>query len=267
MIQTDSGTIDEYNKSNNLEMLQGGYITKILEQKLSEYSSEYIVFDYEDGVWTIILEDVHNLKRDEIAREIILKLLEETAIHVKVCFSSYGSEIKELPARYEEVRNLCKYSFYIGEEDILGYGYNCDKNELDEVKEIGALKDIGMPIYETIPDLLGNRAVKSYTKPVEEGILLIEEKYNENLSLEEICTKIAISKNYFCYLFKRETGMSIWNYLTVVRLQHAKQLLESTDMRSYEIAFLVGYDNPSYFSKLFKKYELMTPNEYRENRK
>lgn len=58
--------------------------------------------------------------------------------------------------------------------------------------------------------------------------------------------------------------MSIWNYLTEVRLEHAKELLKTTDMKSYEIAFAVGYENPSYFSKIFKKYENMTPNEYRE---
>ncbi|MGN0311563.1 MAG: helix-turn-helix domain-containing protein, partial [Lachnospiraceae bacterium] len=93
---------------------------------------------------------------------------------------------------------------------------------------------------------------------------IIKEKYNRNLSLEDICQEVSVSKNYFCYLFKRETGMSLWNYLTVVRLQHARELLEKTDLRSYEIAFQVGYENPSYFSTLFKKYEHMSPNEYRE---
>ena len=57
--------------------------------------------------------------------------------------------------------------------------------------------------------------------------------------------------------------MNLWNYLTEVRLKHAKELLKNSDLRSYEIAFEVGYDNPSYFSKLFKKYENMTPGEYR----
>lgn len=105
--------------------------------------------------------------------------------------------------------------------------------------------------------------VASYSKPVRESLALIEERYNENLSLEEICEKIAVSKTYFCYLFKRETGMSLWNYLTFVRLNHARELLETTELKNYEIAFQVGYENPSYFSRLFKKYEGVTPNEYR----
>ena len=76
-----------------------------------------------------------------------------------------------------------------------------------------------------------------------------------------------MSRNYVCELFKREVGVSVWNYLTQLRMERAKKLLEETDLRSYEIAFQVGYDNPSYFSRIFKKYEQMTPNEYRENRK
>lgn len=56
-----------------------------------------------------------------------------------------------------------------------------------------------------------------------------------------------MSRNYFCYLFKREVGVSVWNYLTQLRMERAKKLLEETDLRSYEIAFQVGYDNPSYF--------------------
>ena len=61
--------------------------------------------------------------------------------------------------------------------------------------------------------------------------------------------------------------MSLWNYLTTVRLRYAKKLLDETDLKAYEIAFQVGYDNPSYFSKVFKREEQMTPNEYRDRKK
>ena len=144
---------------------------------------------------------------------------------------------------------------------------NITYEKLAELQTVKELKKTMVDIIEKISELQERPSGRSYSKAVEEGMALIEARYNQNLSLEEICLEIAISKNYFCYLFKRETGMSIWNYLTVIRLQHAKKLLEKTELKSYEIAFQVGYDNPSYFSKLFKKYELMTPNEYRESKK
>ena len=50
MVQPASGTIDEYNNSNNMEMIEGGYITKILEGMLAVYQVNYSIFDYEDGI-------------------------------------------------------------------------------------------------------------------------------------------------------------------------------------------------------------------------
>lgn len=73
-----------------------------------------------------------------------------------------------------------------------------------------------------------------------------------------------LSRNYFCYLFKKETGQNLWAYLTDNRLAKAKELLRTTQDKTYAIAYQVGYDNPSYFSKLFKKGTGMTPNEYRK---
>lgn len=135
-----------------------------------------------------------------------------------------------------------------------------------KLAEAAALKEIRECILKIIEEIPEKKEEKNnrYSKPVQESIRIIEERYRENLSLEEICAQVSVSKTYFCYLFKRETGISLWNYLTEVRLQHAKELLKHTDMKSYEIAFSVGYENPSYFSKIFKRYEQMTPNEYRE---
>lgn len=339
LVQMDYGSINDYDMTQNIQMVQGGYIIKILEKNLSRYMVESSIFDYEDSKWFIFLEDILSVERHEIAKEIIDWLIKEAGIHVNVYFSTFTDELRKLPILYKEVKNLSKYSFYIGDESVIGYGYNCDRHDLDQVRNVGILKDMEkalsdrntqdafaiineifslssndspedkkyiydlckqivelthrlIPTYmnenikeyrtvgtlkklkrtmidfiETIPEMSEGQAKKDSNKAVEEGKRLIEERYNENLSLDEICSEIAISKNYFCYLFKRETGMSIWNYLTIVRLQHAKRLLEETQLRSYEIAFRVGYDNPSYFSKLFKKYELQSPNEYRKHKR
>ena len=316
LIQIDSTTIDEYTGLENIRMGHEGYLTSVLEQAVAHWGAECTVFDYEEDCWVMVLggipgagEAITQFSREQAAREIIDCMLRETGMQVKVCFSLFGRSFDELPELYEEVQNLSKYSFYVGDEPVLGYGYNCRKEELEEVREIGILREkmrSGREIPPRDDDSVrdggwahaeggsrdsvrgGDRAhardgsgdstrdggreaeviiSETSSRPVMECIHLIEKRYSENLSLEEICQKISVSKNYFCYLFKREMGVSIWSYLTNVRLQHAKKLLEETELRSYEIAFQVGYDNPSYFSKIFKKYENMTPNEYRESRK
>ncbi len=108
---------------------------------------------------------------------------------------------------------------------------------------------------------------RKYCELVENGIDFLKENYNRNLSLEEICGHLSVSKNYFSYLFKRDTGISLWAFLTRIRIEQARIFLENTDWKNYEVAYNVGYDNPSYFNKLFKKYTGQTPNEYRAGKR
>jgi two-component system response regulator YesN len=102
-----------------------------------------------------------------------------------------------------------------------------------------------------------------YSRLVESSIAFLNKHYARNISLDEICTFLTVSRNYFSSLFKRDTGISLWAYLTTIRMGKARELLRDTDLRSHEVAYSVGYDNPSYFSKLFKKLHNQTPNEYR----
>ncbi len=108
---------------------------------------------------------------------------------------------------------------------------------------------------------------RKYCELVENGIDFLEKNYNRNLSLEEICEHLSVSKNYFCYLFKRDTGVSLWAFLTKIRIVRARAFLENTDWKNYEVAYNVGYDNPGYFNKLFKKYTGKTPSEYRAGKR
>lgn len=89
-----------------------------------------------------------------------------------------------------------------------------------------------------------------------------QEHIKDEISLDKIEDELNITKNYFCYLFKESTGETFWDYITRIRVEKAKQLL-STNMKNYEIAQEVGYENPSYLSKVFKKYVGCTPSQYR----
>lgn len=91
----------------------------------------------------------------------------------------------------------------------------------------------------------------------------IREHYSKDITLENICDVVNVSKNYFSALYKRETGMNIWDYVTEVRIEYAKRLLLTTNLKNYEISFEIGYENPSYFSKTFKKLTGLKPNEFR----
>ncbi|MBQ2924916.1 MAG: response regulator [Anaerotignum sp.] len=111
-------------------------------------------------------------------------------------------------------------------------------------------------------------ARKGTTKTVvQEAKRYIEENYqNSDLSLETLCDYLHMSAAYFSTVFKKEEGESYISYLTGVRMKKAAELLESTDEKTYVIAAKVGYDEPNYFSYVFKKRYGVSPNKFRGKR-
>lgn len=92
----------------------------------------------------------------------------------------------------------------------------------------------------------------------------IRERYSdESFSLQQVCHHIYMSISYFSAQFKLHTGETFVEYLTRIRLDKAKELLSITQLKTYEIAARVGYNDPQYFSVIFKRNTGMTPKEYR----
>lgn len=92
----------------------------------------------------------------------------------------------------------------------------------------------------------------------------VRRRYSDpDLSLNEVARHVSISPSYFSSLFKRMTGKTFVEYLTEVRMEKARELLRLTSMRTYEIAYAVGYSDPHYFSSAFKKHTGDTPTDYR----
>jgi two-component system response regulator YesN len=91
---------------------------------------------------------------------------------------------------------------------------------------------------------------------------IISQKYNTCLSVESIARELHYSKNYFGQLFKSETGMFVNEYINLIRIQKAKQLLVTNKYFLYEIANLVGFEDQQYFTRVFKKVVGVSPSEY-----
>ena len=96
----------------------------------------------------------------------------------------------------------------------------------------------------------------------------IYQHYGEDLSLEMLAEKVYLSSGYLSFIFKKETGMNLNRFIRVFRMEKAKELLENTTMKNYEIAEKVGFSDPHYFGISFKKMTGYTPTEYaREKRR
>lgn len=85
----------------------------------------------------------------------------------------------------------------------------------------------------------------------------------EEIPVESLAQSCRMSTSHFIHQFKEYTGFSPHTYQIRLRLERAKELMSSTTMNVSEIAFAVGYDNPLYFSRLFRRHTGMSPSEYR----
>ncbi len=101
---------------------------------------------------------------------------------------------------------------------------------------------------------------------VEEAIAYTRANYGDSeLSINKVCGRLHISAGYFSSIFKKETKLTFVAYLLHIRMEAAKELLRTTDLRALEIAEKVGYAEPNYFSFSFKKHVGMSPKEYRSS--
>jgi YesN/AraC family two-component response regulator len=96
------------------------------------------------------------------------------------------------------------------------------------------------------------------------AVRYIQEHYNENISVNDLAERYDMSSNYFSAIFKKELHQSPVDYITTLRMKKAKEILECSDKSVVDIAKKVGYEEASYFYRVFKKYTGMTPLHYRE---
>lgn len=150
-------------------------------------------------------------------------------------------------------------------EEHLIFGEYGDYNGiLSRVKTKADLLDWLQPVCFSLSGCLNTERMGTTRELIRKAQRYIAENYaNSELSLEMLCGHLHMSTPYFSTIFKREVGESYSSYLTGVRLEHAVELLQQTDDKTYVIAAKVGYDEANYFSYVFKKRYGMSPNKFR----
>lgn len=89
--------------------------------------------------------------------------------------------------------------------------------------------------------------------------LYLQNIFTQAANLDWIAAHFGITKEYLCSLFKSQTGMTIIEYINLLRIQHACTLLQETDLSSAEISARCGYGSPIYFNRVFKRIMEETP--------
>lgn len=122
-------------------------------------------------------------------------------------------------------------------------------------------------VYEWFKKVLHIQKKISDTKnldPVDIARQWIITHLDQNITIQKIANHVYMNPTYFCEYFKNQTGETVLDFVTRIRMEKAKELLQTTTFKIYDIAVKVGYNDTKYFSKLFKKQYGDTPSKYKE---
>ena len=145
-------------------------------------------------------------------------------------------------------------------------------NPMEEFKKVASsttleesIENLKQNLFKIIDSL--NARKSKYGKQVEQAIDHIKHHYPEStLSIEDVARTVCLSTSYFSTIFKNETGITFTDYLIKIRMERAKNLLENTHLKMYEISSMTGYENAAYFSAAFKRYFRKSPSDVQNHR-
>ena len=139
-------------------------------------------------------------------------------------------------------------------------------------KSIQALKTLdeyNIWMISVLDNFLGymlNFSGLKHTYTIEETKNYIRENYSQKLTVESIATHVYLSKSYLSRIFKEETGDSLTAYINKIRIEKSMQLLVDKSLSLVDISDIVGFEEQSYFTKVFKSIVGMSPGKFREQK-
>lgn len=120
-------------------------------------------------------------------------------------------------------------------------------------------------LTEANKSILQQHSASRKTGKMEEAVAYIQQNYQRDLNMAMVSNHISVSYSFFSQAFKEYTGMNFINYLKDLRIQHAKELLVTTDLHIAEISLQAGFENEKHFMKVFRSMVGVSPTEYRRN--
>lgn len=155
----------------------------------------------------------------------------------------------------------------VGVEEVFGTGFSLPIQD-SALPSLEELEGWCAERYLRLRTLIRRRQTDSAGQTVEAAKEYIRQHYAESdLSVEKLCAYLHLSSTYFSTLFKRETGTSFTAYVTTVRMEAAAEAIRGTEEKTYLIAQRCGYEDPNYFSYVFKRHFGVTPTKYRSEGK
>ncbi|WP_455795958.1 response regulator transcription factor [Clostridium butyricum] len=207
---------------------------------------EYSSFGYNDSVYIIFYI---NTKTNNNYNDIFEFIVNKSDCFIELNISVYILDDTDKIWRLREQSKLVKKMKENADESLNVKKYYLTQDE--RLKEI---------LNSDLNDVNNNITVIKLAKDY------IINNYNKNISLKDVADEVYLRQNYLSELFKKEIGEGFYDFLSKYRIKKAKEVLLTTNLKVYEIAQMVGYNDSITFGRAFKKITGTTPNNFRNNR-
>ncbi|HEX3029616.1 MAG TPA: AraC family transcriptional regulator [Clostridia bacterium] len=266
-------TIGVGSTKNELFDITASYKESIiaLKNKLTIGKNKVIIYDSvsEPGIKGSIFTVEHRSR-------LLLNMRTANDIEVKNLIAGIFEKMRRENIHYELLFVACTEMISVCLEFIVEVGLSFKEvlpdsklniiEEIQSKRSIDEMEDWIEEIYRHTLDCVQRIKSSKPSKLIEEVKRFIHDNYQNNeLSIDEIAKNLFINYAHLCYIFKRDAGTTINEYLTEFRIKKAKELLDSGNSLVLHVANRVGYADANYFGKCFKKYYGLAPSKYLEN--
>lgn len=183
-------------------------------------------------------------------------------------FFASGADFSEVKTRVTELLVLLSRAAIEGGAEP-GRIFGLNRDYLGEIARFTNLDDLSIWLSGMLASFTGlvfAAPDAKHTDTIQKVMEYVGANYMKRITLNDISEHVAFSVSYLSRMFKEEKGINLTLYINEVRVRNAKQLLKGTDAALSQVAYLCGFDDQSYFSKVFKKHTGATPGKYREKR-
>lgn len=220
--------------------------TKLLGEYIKEITKfndkiEYLHFYFDDNVYIVFYFNISEI-------DLVIKEIDDaTDIFIKNNMSVFILNCTE------KVWELREYSKIVKKvKENMMYTKKIKKYFIEDLDELSEILDDDKNLYSATSIKL--------------AIQFITNNFNKNITLKDVADEVFLSQNYLSELFKKETGEGFYEFLSNYRIKRAKEMLITTNLKIYEVAESVGYNDSITFGRAFKKITGTTPNSFRNNR-